>query len=978
VVSYSWSFGNGGTSTAISPTVTYTEQGTYTVRLTVTTASGCSETYSLPEAVSVGVKPVANFSATPREVCAYQGVTFTNLGSGANAWEWDFGDGTKSVVQNPVHLYSDTGTFTVKLIANNNGCVESMTIPRYITIKPPVARFDYQTTCSNKLFLAFKDMSLGATSWEWDFGDGSKSTDPSPSHTFPRFGTYPVKLTVRNDTCFHILTRLISISSGVPDFTVSPPSVCKGSSVEFKADTTNSANIVSYSWNFGNGSQPATGRIVSASYQTAGLFDVSLTITDHNGCVDSLVKKQAIRISGPTAGIKASNNNGCKGLRANFTDASKDDGRTRITTWRWNLGDGTVINQTTPAAIQHTYASSGSFDVSLKVTDAGGCSDSLLLPALVNTSFIQAGFTSADTISCPGAAINFTNTSAAMSDYTSTWTFGNGQQSQQLNPTTKYDREGRYTISLTIKDTGGCTDTYIRENYVSVNYPRASFTVNDSVSSCTPFQVNFTNTSSNYIDHVWTLNGGTSVLPNPTQFYNDPGVYETSLIVTSPGGCRDSAKKKITVFDMSAAKLDYLPLNGCKPLLVNVKAATPVKMNLIWDFGDGNIVNNNDLNRQHTYNFFGDFVPKVIMTDSSGCIITVTGLDTIRIQGATAKFGLDRRLLCDSGLVRFTDSTTTNNAIASYHWNFGNGETSSEPSPDYYFSRPGTYPVSLSVKTENQCVDTFKLQIPIRVVASPAIRIGGDTVICVGESLTHIGLFDRVDTLGVQWSWQFPNGRTGTGQMPFPQTYNVPGKMLVQTTAVNSSGCKDTAIQPIYVNPLPTVQLPATISTLVGTPVLLPAVYSGTMSSYLWSLPDNLSCTTCPQPIASPKMDTKYTVAFVDNNGCRNVGQVQVIVLCKNENVFIPNTFSPNGDGSNDIFYVRGRGLSRVKTMRIFNRWGQVVFERLNFNVNDASVGWDGTFKGAKAIPDVYVYQVEIFCDNNQVVKYDGNVALIQ
>jgi PKD repeat protein len=79
------------------------------------------------------------------------------------------------------------------------------------------------------------------------------------------------------------------------------------------------------------------------------------------------------------------------------------------------------------------------------------------------------------------------------------------------------------------------------------------------------------------------------------------------LIVTSPGGCIDSAKKKITVFDMSAAKLDYLPLNGCKPLLVNVKAATPVKMNLIWDFGDGNIINNNDLNRQHTYNFFGDF-----------------------------------------------------------------------------------------------------------------------------------------------------------------------------------------------------------------------------------------------------------------------------------------------------------------------------------------------------------------------------------
>jgi gliding motility-associated-like protein len=130
--------------------------------------------------------------------------------------------------------------------------------------------------------------------------------------------------------------------------------------------------------------------------------------------------------------------------------------------------------------------------------------------------------------------------------------------------------------------------------------------------------------------------------------------------------------------------------------------------------------------------------------------------------------------------------------------------------------------------------------------------------------------------------------------------------------------------------------------------------------------------------MATPKLNTKYKVTFVDRNGCRNTGEVQVIVLCNNDNVFVPNTFSPNGDGSNDVFYVRGKGLSRVKTLRIFNRWGEVVFERTNFNVNDASRGWDGTFKGARAIPGVYVYQVEIFCDNSQVVKFEGNVALIQ
>jgi gliding motility-associated-like protein len=165
---------------------------------------------------------------------------------------------------------------------------------------------------------------------------------------------------------------------------------------------------------------------------------------------------------------------------------------------------------------------------------------------------------------------------------------------------------------------------------------------------------------------------------------------------------------------------------------------------------------------------------------------------------------------------------------------------------------------------------------------------------------------------------------------------------------------------------------------MVGTPVRLPALYSDTMQSYRWSLPDGLDCPSCPQPVASPRFNTKYTVYFEDRNGCQNNAQVQVIVLCNNDNVFLPNTFSPNGDGSNDVFYVRGKGLSRVKSMRIFNRWGQVVFEKNNFSVNDPSAGWDGTFQGNKAVPGVYVYQVEIFCDNSQVVSFDGNVALIQ
>ena len=166
-------------------------------------------------------------------------------------------------------------------------------------------------------------------------------------------------------------------------------------------------------------------------------------------------------------------------------------------------------------------------------------------------------------------------------------------------------------------------------------------------------------------------------------------------------------------------------------------------------------------------------------------------------------------------------------------------------------------------------------------------------------------------------------------------------------------------------------------SDAAGTPVQLPAVYSDSVNKFQWSMPEGLSCTTCPQPYAKPRSDTKYKVEFSDHNGCRNAAEVQVLVVCGNDNVFMPNTFSPNGDGSNDIFYVRGKGLSRVKTLRIFNRWGQVVFEKRDFPVNEPSVGWDGFFKGQRPQSDVYIYQVEVFCENSQVIRYEGNVALI-
>jgi len=154
--------------------------------------------------------------------------------------------------------------------------------------------------------------------------------------------------------------------------------------------------------------------------------------------------------------------------------------------------------------------------------------------------------------------------------------------------------------------------------------------------------------------------------------------------------------------------------------------------------------------------------------------------------------------------------------------------------------------------------------------------------------------------------------------------------------------------------------------------------YTGNITSYTWTPGIRISCTDCPVPYANPQYTTTYNVQVEDRYGCTNSGDITIIVVCGKENVFIPNTFSPNGDGRNEVFYPKGTGLFRIKSMRIFNRWGEIVFEKKEFAANDPSAGWNGIFKGKAASPDVYIYTMEILCENNAIIPFKGNVTLLR
>lgn len=979
ITSYKWDFGDGQSSTSIEPSHTYAVQGAYTVSLTITTKGGCTETLSLPQAVTVGTKPIADFSAVTTNACADPGIQFINLSKGGNKYSWDFSDGSSDFAFAPKHVFLDTGWIDVTLVVFNSGCQDKITKNKFVYIRPTVAQFNYLPDCNNKLQYTFTDKSISANSWNWNFGDGTSYIGQNPpTHVFPGTGKYKVSLTASNGTCTYTVTREVEIRNLTPDFISSTLEGCKSYTPIMYPNLPDAGLIKTYIWDFGDGSSPIDfghGNFGQYTYVKAGNYNVSLTTIDTFGCKHTITKNSFIRVNGPQADFSAINNSGCKGITATFLDSSKSDGVNKIVNWKWDFGDSTSKTYTT-GPFDHRYDSVGDYDIKLVVTDTKGCKDSLTKRELVKISTLKAIWvTRGET--CPNSDIGFGNQTLGDLPFTTLWKFGDGQTSTERDVSHKYADTGLYTVSLYVEDLLGCIDSSIKVNSVKVALPNASFTANNFATYCTPFEARFQNTSTFYESSNWDLSQATSNQQNPSLFYTSPGVYPIKLTVTSPGGCTDTISQNLTVYNENDAKITYDPTVGCRPLKVNLEAFTQLNARFIWDFGDGNVVDTTINTITHIYDNPGTFTPKIVLKESEGCIIPLQGQQEIQVNGAKAIFGINRRLFCDSGYIAILDSTltTSRDPITKYTWDFGDGSISNNKVPVHNYTSPGNYTVALFVETQIGCKDTLISKPPVKVVASPLITIAGDTVICINQKMNHLGIFLRQDTSVVRWNWQLANNKSSNLQNPLPQTYTA-GKYTINSIAVNSSGCADTAQQNIVVNPLPVITMASTLTKVVGFPLTIPVNYSSNVTSYQWFPANSLNCSDCPIPITTTKFNTKYVISVIDSNGCVNASEVQVIVLCKGVDLFVPNSFSPNGDGSNDVFYPRGKGIERIRALRIFNRWGEVVFEKREFPINDPSAGWDGFYKGQKQ-PGVYIYQAEVICENGEIIRFDGNIALI-
>lgn len=1050
ITNYQWIFDDGNIGSG-APTSHIYNGGTFLPKLIVTNAEGCVDSATLASPIKVGNALIPDFVADPLVQCVDQPVNFTNntVGFSINTqWLWMFGDGSTSTLQDPTHAYSDTGFYSITLVAINEGCRNDTTRIDYVEIVVPKADFYFTSTCGSPTTIMFHDTSQGAQTWFWDFGDGTTSTQVSPTHTFPSQNNYTVTLIVTNTQtgCVDSTKKTLPVGRPSAGFTVDTIAGCAAFIARF---TDTSAFASSWRWDFGD-STFATTQNPTHIYRNPGIYSVKLVVNPGDPCVDSIVKTNYITVYGVTGLVSVNPRFGCNPLTVSFRDSSTAFMGT-VVGWTWTID---AIDTTYTVTVQNftQVFDTGSYTARVAIEESHGC---VLGVGTFNLTVLkpEAAFTN-DTIACPGESVVFYNQSQR---YTSSiWDFGDGTTSTLDTVSHAFAAAGNYNVSLIVRDQIGCTDTILVMNAIQVDTPVADFYVTTNFSPCPPFPVQFFN-STNRTDLQWLWyfgDGDTSTAYDPLHVYFFPGDYDVTLIAFDSTGCRDTT----TYIDMIRVRgpighFVSLPDSGCVPLTVQIAGTALSTVSSTLDLGDGTVLNDT-FGVSHTYNYlFPDdenvksvnYYPVYTLTDSVGCTVAYP-IDTI-VMGRIPYPNLPK------------DTTVCKGNYVGLRSQFGDHfQWTSSPAPTYLncdtckevlCSAPDTVTLFVVSTTDIGCVardtvtvnvdklppifpgisfricpnDTLQLSAGPNVAAAtwtPSLYIsdtnsvnpkvfppdsmtyrvtGGNATGCTISRIVKVFVIDKVvadinveDTLlcqdgivqlevrvtessfndtVIKWT---PGRYLNADNIYNPLASPPPGNYNYQVVVSSSTCTSDTENVHIVIAPNPIVQAGDDQTVTPGTQI---QVYASSPDnvSYQWTDVDPMTCTNCRRPFFTATKSQTVYVTVTNQYGCQNVDSVEIkVVSCDPENVYIPNTFTPNNDGLNDLLLVRGIGLRSLDYFRVFDRWGKLVYE--SKNLND---GWDGkTGSGKDSDEATYVYTVKGVCSNGSTIEKSGNVTLLR
>ena len=370
-ISYIWNFGDGSNSGLNSPSHTYLVPDTFSVSLISNTNTGCSDSFI----DTVIVYPVPDPLFTVDSICLYDSSSFINTTDTILTpnliFNWNFGDGYFSNDYSPSHLYSSNNNYNITLsVSSADGCNSSIT--KILSVSPiPNANFSFNDVCFNESAIFQNSSTPGGLSFSWDFGDANTSIFNDPSHNYLSEGSYNVQLiSSSNSGCLDTLVKIININP-LPNPNFNFTNACYGSTTQFANNSLISSldSISSYLWDFGDG-QNSIVKNPSHLYLNDGLFNVGLSATSSNGCLNDTVIGVVVN---PFPAVNFTFIEACINQDLIFTNQSTISDGTPLT-FNWDFGDGQNSILENPINI---YNSSGIKTVKLICSSSFGCKDSI-------------------------------------------------------------------------------------------------------------------------------------------------------------------------------------------------------------------------------------------------------------------------------------------------------------------------------------------------------------------------------------------------------------------------------------------------------------------------------------------------------------------------------------------------------------------------------------------------------------------------
>lgn len=904
--SWLWDFGVDTLLTDVStdrdPTYSFPAPGAYEVRLIVSNGV-CID--SITKTVGVGVAE-AIFTITDDQGCANFNAPTANVPTGLSSYVWGcsecaiiLGQGTS----NGRFRYTLGGVYvdTFTLVVENalSGCRDSFALIDTISVFDVISDFVTDSIFCGDYSVDFTSTStapLGSiTEWRWSFPPAAGFVfGPNTTRIFPAPGLYNVALRVRDQVngCVETKTKQIRISDPRANFVVLDTTICSGSTIAFDNTSLTSTNYI-WSTNPGVLSDP-TAFEPTALFTTPGVIPTTITLIARDtlaNCADTATLLTNIAVSQVNAAFTPSDTTDCTPAAITYTDNTTTVLGT-LTNWQWNLGAGFVFNDNVSISRTVTYGQSGIIPVSLIATNSFGCQDTATFTFTATSP--AASFTASGNIVCLGAPLTLTNTSPG-TGLNYSWDFGDGSPLFVTNSLAPFDHvytlPGSYTVRLAVADPFGCSDTATAS--IIVPAVNAVIGVANNTGSCPPLCASFSDaTVSTFpiVNWFWDFGNGFSVDPTFTNCYLFPGIYNVALTVTDVNGCQGIVSRDSVVnIAGPIGSISFTPDTGCLPTPVTftIVSSNSVTLDLVTRNGTYSLTMpaNDTLLFTHTYNLAGEFEPYVLLADAAGCQVAYTSGDTVRTTSlVTAGLFADLTFSCALDTVTYTASIQSSET-PNLQWAFNNGGTvlnvqntpvNNSVAAVVDYNVPGDdYGASLIV-SNSYCSDTL---------TSPLVQIVGEPVASFTFAAPNLCETHRVQftngsivPLGplTLLEWNFGDGSTSNQADPlhiYPIQANGVQGYLVTLVVGNQYGCTDTLTDSVFVYPAlnPSVAGDTTVCAGGSAPLLASGGFL-----YNWSPAAGLSCTTCPDPIASPAATTTYTVQISDGNQC--VYNLQVTV----------------------------------------------------------------------------------------------------